>query len=233
MFSWASWANRYSFPILRAGSPVHFSSGPSVAKSTFAAFRIRTRAWFVLRARGSVEPAHPTHSRYSTSRPPSSAITGTSRPSAHSRRRSWPTPHGLPCTSMPLNAAVASCGKSDSIITRPCRRPMRSPGTESMRTGQASTQAAQVVQAHSSSTWTCPSPISAFATRGVFGSKAASSSAFPGRGRPLESRNLRMSVPLRSRRFTFRSWSTFIGWRGFPVAWAGHAALQRPHSVQA
>ena len=43
-------------------------------------------------------------------------------------RRSWPTPHGLPCTSMPLKAVVASCGKSDSIITRLCRRPMRSPG---------------------------------------------------------------------------------------------------------
>ena len=59
MFSWASWAKRYSFPIRRAGSPVHFSSGPSVAKSTLAAFRTRTRAWFVLRARGSVEPAQP------------------------------------------------------------------------------------------------------------------------------------------------------------------------------
>ena len=118
-----------------------------------------------------------------------------------------------------------------------------------MRTGQASTQAAQVVQAHSSSTWTWPSTcryppsarttpgfarsISAFETRGVFGSKAASSSAFPGSGRPRASRNRRMSAPLRSRRLTFTSWSTFIGMRGFPVAWAGHTALQRPHSVQA
>ena len=106
---------------------------------------------------GRWSPAQPTQSRYSTSRPPSSAITGTSSPSAHSRRRSRPTPHGLPCTSMPLKAVVASCGKSDSIITRLCRRPMRSPGTESMRTGHAWTQAAQVVHAHSSSTCTCPS----------------------------------------------------------------------------
>ncbi len=41
-----------------------------------------------------------------------------------------------------------------------------------------------------------------------------------------------MSSPL-PRRFILTSWSTFIGMRGLPVAWAGQASLQRPHSVQA
>ena len=84
-------------------------------------------------------------------------MSGTSSPSAHSIRRSCPTPQGLPCTSMPLKAVVASWGKSDSIMTRPCRRPISAPGTESISTGHASTHAAQVVQAQSSSTWTWPS----------------------------------------------------------------------------
>ena len=57
---------------------------------------------------------------------------------------------------MPLKALVASWGNSDSIITRPWRSPMREPGTESMSTGQAWTQAAQVVQAQISSVWTWP-----------------------------------------------------------------------------
>jgi hypothetical protein len=68
---------------------------------------------------------------------------------------------------------------------------------------------------------------------GAFGAKAASSSAFPGRGRPRGSRYLRMSSPFRSRRLTLTSWRTFIGLSGFAVRWAGQTELQRPHSVHA
>ena len=41
-----------------------------------------------------------------------------SRPSAHSARFSCASPHGLPCTSIPLKAPVASCGNLLSISTR-------------------------------------------------------------------------------------------------------------------
>ena len=203
-FSEASWAKTYSFPSRRAGSPVQRSSEPSVAKSTPAAFRILTSAWLVLRARGSVAPAQPTQSRYSTSRPPSSLISGTPSPSAHSIRRSGPRPQGLPLVSSPLKAFVASCGKLDSIITWLCRRATSVPGTESISTGQAWTQAAQVVQAQSSSSWTWPTP-----------------------------RACVISGAFWSRRLSLTSWSTFIGWSGLPVACAGQTELQRPHSVHA
>ena len=90
MFSCASWANRYSLPIRRAGSPVHFSSAPRVAKSTLAAFRIADeRLVGLARARvGGAGAADP--EQVLDLAPPSSPITGTSRPSAHSMRRSWP-----------------------------------------------------------------------------------------------------------------------------------------------
>jgi len=70
---------------------------------------------------------------------------------------------------------VASCGNSDSIITRLWRIPMREPGTESMRTGQTSMHAAQVVHAQISSLWTC-----AFTPR-----YPPSSRTLPGRSRSI------------------------------------------------
>src|SRR2546426_311886 len=62
--------NRYSFPILRAGSPVHFSSGPRIANGMWAFWRIRANARVTFRFRSSKEPAQPTHNRYRY-RPPS------------------------------------------------------------------------------------------------------------------------------------------------------------------
>ena len=59
-FSCASISNKYSLPMRRAGSPVHFSSQPSIAKSTPDFLRIRTSAFCTFLARSSVEPAHPT-----------------------------------------------------------------------------------------------------------------------------------------------------------------------------
>ena len=95
---------------------------------------------------------------------------------------------------MPLKAVVASCGNSDSIITRLCRIASSEPGTESISTGQASTQAGAggagpdlvhvhlrhdrvvgAVRAHRAG---LRASISSFEMSGVFGSNAASSSAF-------------------------------------------------------
>ncbi len=93
-FAFAIVWNRYSFPMRRAGSPVHFSSAAKIANFTPAFCMRRANAVTTFRFRSSNEPAHPTQNRYSTSRP-SSAIVGIPRPSAHFPRWSHPMPHGL------------------------------------------------------------------------------------------------------------------------------------------
>ena len=63
-FCSASIWNRYSWPIRRAGSPVHFSRAPRIAQSMPAASAARATLWVVFFARSSNAPAHPTQNRY-------------------------------------------------------------------------------------------------------------------------------------------------------------------------
>ena len=81
-----------------------------------------------------------------------SAMIGTSSPSAQSPRVPASMPHGLPWVSMPLNVRVSSAGKRASSWTR-WRRMSTILSTYSMSTGQASSQARQVVHAQSTSSW--------------------------------------------------------------------------------
>ena len=62
-FAFAIVWKRYSFPILLAGSPVHFSSEPRIANFTPALCMRRANAATTLRLRSSNEPAHPTQNR--------------------------------------------------------------------------------------------------------------------------------------------------------------------------
>ncbi len=59
-FSLARSWKRYSLPMRRAGSPLHFSSVPRMAKSTFPAWRIFTSAVAMVLARSSNDAAQPT-----------------------------------------------------------------------------------------------------------------------------------------------------------------------------
>ena len=59
-FSLARSWNRYSLPMRRAGSPLHRSSVPRMAKSTPAALRIFTTAVAMVFARSSKDAAQPT-----------------------------------------------------------------------------------------------------------------------------------------------------------------------------
>src|SRR6266516_4691624 len=127
----------------RAGSPVQDSSGPRIAKSTFAACRIFATAVATDLLRWSNEPIQPT--QYITSASGFSPSRGIFRLAAHSARLSLLITHGLPLRSILLKSDVTSVGNSLSSITSE-RRISTIFGTCSIETGQISMQAVQVVQ---------------------------------------------------------------------------------------
>ena len=144
--------NTYSLPIRRAGSPVHASRAPRIAKSTpafcssFAVFSA------VRRARSSNELAQPTQYRYSGAVSPGSRMR-MPRPSAQSARSAWALPHGFDERSMSRSIGSASDGKLESTITR-WRRRSTMWSMCSIETGQACTQAPQVTQSQTDSSGT-------------------------------------------------------------------------------
>ncbi len=146
-FCCASIENTNSLPILRAGSPVQVSAGPSTANDTPAVCSNEAIALVVFLALSSSAPAHPTQNRYSTSSPIGPSTTGTSKSSSviHSERFASPIPQGSPLFSRFLSIPDASVGNSDSISTWCRRRPVMW-SMCSMSTGHSFTQAPQLVQ---------------------------------------------------------------------------------------
>ncbi len=87
-------------------------------------------------------------------------------PSAQASRFSAPSPHGFDWVSMPLKTRVSSAGKRASSCTR-WRRMSTILSTYSIMTGHASSQARQVLQLHSTSSWmTLSSPTTFLPTSG-------------------------------------------------------------------
>jgi hypothetical protein len=60
MFCMASIWKMYSLPLRRAGSPVHISDGPRMAKLTLARCSSLATAWVTFLFLSSNEPAQPT-----------------------------------------------------------------------------------------------------------------------------------------------------------------------------
>ena len=116
MFCCACSCQRYSFPIRRAGSPLHVSSVARIAKDVPAACRIFASAFATRWFRRSNDAAQPTKYRYSASG--FSANVGTPRPDAQSPRVLAASPHGLPARSMFVIARWASGGAAASCIVR-------------------------------------------------------------------------------------------------------------------
>ena len=106
-------------PERRAESPVQFSAGPRMAKSTPARSMSWAMALVTFLFLSSKDPAHPTQYRYSASRGSPPATTRTpSRSRAQSARSVWLSDHGLDEFSMPRKACPSSEGKSLSIRVR-------------------------------------------------------------------------------------------------------------------
>src|SRR5207245_4792275 len=142
----------YSSPIRRAGSPVHDSRGPRIAKSTPAAsssFAVDIAACF---ARSSNDGAHPTQNRMSGAGSPGPS-TRTPSPSAQCARSDCGLPQGLEARSMSRSIVVASSGKRDSTITR-FRRRSTMWSMCSIPTGHSRTHAPHVTQSHTTSSVT-------------------------------------------------------------------------------
>ena len=112
----------YSLPERRAGSPVHFSDGPRMAKSTPARWSSLAVAMVTLRARSSKLPAQPTQKRRSwvNGSPSVASMTGTStgRPDAQSARFDWDRDQGFSWFSIELYILPSSVGKLLSISAR-------------------------------------------------------------------------------------------------------------------
>ena len=141
--SGAAW-NTYSFPIRRAGSPVHPSRGPRIAKSTPAfcsSFAVDSALFF---ARSSNDAAQPTQYRYSGAGSPGSS-TRTPSSAAHAARSVCGFPHGLDARSTSRSIGSASAGNDESTISR-LRRRSTMWSTCSIDTGHASTHAPHVTQ---------------------------------------------------------------------------------------
>src|SRR5581483_647507 len=189
-----------------AGSPVHVSSLPRIAKLTPASCNSVATARVVFFALSSKAPAQPTQKRYSNESTSSALGIGKSRPLVHSSRVLGAAPQGFPLASRLRSIAPASLGNELSIITW-YRRMSTMWSTCSMSTGHCSTQAPHVVQDQSAS---CAMTASSPPTSGVSNSLPACSFAY------AWSRN---------------ESTTSLGDNGLPVFQAGHWDWQRPHSV--
>src|SRR5438105_10648041 len=102
----------YSLPERRAGSPVHRSDGPRMAKSTPARCNSLAVATVTFLARSSDEPAQPTQNRYSWSKGPDPLLIGTpsGRAEAQSARSDCANAHGFSWFSMARSALPDSVG---------------------------------------------------------------------------------------------------------------------------
>src|SRR5262249_10848144 len=116
-FCWASIWYTNSLPMRRAGSPVHVSPSPRIAKLTPASCNKVATARVVFFAPSSNAPAQPTQNRYSQSPPSLTRGTTKSRPFVQSERVLGGAPHGLPLPSRLRSITPASDGKRDSIRT--------------------------------------------------------------------------------------------------------------------
>ena len=201
----------YSLPIRRAGSPVHASRAPRIAKSTRAFCRSFTVFSAVVRARSSNELAHPTQYRYSGAVSPGSRMR-TPSPSAQSARSDWALPHGLEARSTSRSIGSASEGKLDSTITR-WRRRSTMWSTCSIDTGHAWTQAPQVTQSHTDSSGT------ALGTREMRSIGAAGPAVPPS----LPARDLTIAPPSENT-WSRRPMMSSLGESTLPVANAGQAS---------
>src|SRR5688500_2049020 len=147
-FCMASIWKMYSLPERRAGSPVHISDGPRMAKSMPARCSSLAVATVTFLFLSSNDPAHPTQYRYSWSRGDEPSTTGTEsgNADAQSPRSPWLMPQGLPLFSIDRYALPSSVGKFDSISDR-YRRMSRILSRISMFTGQTSSHALHEVHA--------------------------------------------------------------------------------------
>ena len=151
MFCSASIINKYSLPSLLAGSPVQFSSWPSIANLTPASLRVAAIDLAIRWLLWSRAAVHPTQKSTSTSL--SSAIVGTSIPSVHSVRVDVVPLQGWPLCSRLSRAFIAVSGRLPCSITRQ-RLISTMLSICSINTGHASIQARQVVHDHSTSSVT-------------------------------------------------------------------------------
>ncbi len=104
MFCEASIWKTYSLPERRAGSPVHSSFWPRMAKSTPARCSSLAVATATFLLRSSKLVAQPTQYRYSWPRlpePGSTIGTSSGRPRAHCARSAWLRPQGFDEFSIP------------------------------------------------------------------------------------------------------------------------------------
>ena len=148
MFCSAIIWKRYSFPMRRAGSPVHVSSLPSTRYLTPASFSTDAIARATCCPRPSSADVQPTHS--STSCSGSSLIATASAPSIQSVRVACVPRHGCPRCSIDVSAFIAPSGTSASSIVRN-RRMSTMESMCSTNAGHASMHARHVVHDQSTS----------------------------------------------------------------------------------
>ena len=224
----------------RAGSPVHFSSTSEdgevdLRRLQDAHERLVGLAGPRVGGRRRSRPRTGTRPRARRARPSPGRRAPRPTPCGGPGRR----PTGCPGTSMPLKAVVASCGNSDSIITRLWRRPMSVAGHRvDQHRARLDAGARRSCTPRARPRGPARRPAGRCRPRAPRRASTVDLDLRDERRLRLERRLLlglprdgpalrrRGSAgcpsPFRSRRFTLTSCSTFIGLSGLPVACAGH-----------